>query len=265
MMDLGLKGKVALITGGSSGIGKSIALALAREGVSIAICTPFKKELEEAAREISSSTGRQVLPVEADMTVLEDVQRFVNTSATHFGRIDILAYSANIPGGGTFAQISDEDWCHHLNLKLLGCIRCAREVIPHMQKTHWGRIIIISGMSARIIRPTAVDNGPICGALSNFGKQLANEVAPDGILVNTIHPDATNTPRLQHRVARIVSTQGITAEEVMEQMAKRVPIGRLIEPEDIANLALFLCSQHASAITGQSIAVDGGGGTSINY
>jgi len=265
MMELGLEGKVAILPGGSSGIGKSIALALSREGVNIAICTPFKEELESTAREIKSASRREVLAVQADMTVPEDIKRFVDVVANAFGRIDILSYSSNVVGGGTFAQIPDEEWQHHINLKLLGCIRCVREVVPHMRKNKWGRIIIISGMAARVIRPNNVDNGPVCAGLANFAKQVAGELAIDGITINTIHPDSTNTPRLQHRIAKAMKERGISKEEAINEIVKEFPIRRLIEPEDIANLALFLCSDKANAITGQSIAVDGGAGTAIAY
>ncbi|MFC1534509.1 SDR family oxidoreductase, partial [Thermodesulfobacteriota bacterium] len=145
------------------------------------------------------------------------------------------------------------------------CIRCAREVLPHMRNNQWGRIIIVAGMSARVVSPISIDSGPICGALANFGKQLANQEAGHGILVNTIHPGPTLTPRLEWAFKHIAQKEGTTAEVPRNQMEQRIPIGRIINPEDIANLALFLCSQGASAITGQSIGVDGGYGTGIIY
>lgn len=265
MLDLGLEGRASLVAGGSKGIGKGVAFALARQGSDVAICSRGERELEQTANEISSLTGRRVLPIRADMTRLEDVQRFVATSAETFGRIDILVYSANIPSGGTFAEITDETWRYHLDVKLLGCLRCIREVIPHMQKNGWGRIIIIAGTGSRDLRPHSVDNGPVCSALANFGKQIANEVASSGILVNTIHPGLTCTPRMEIRLAREAREQGITLQEVLEQRRRRIPIGRLIQPEDIANLTLFLCSQHASAITGESIAVDGGATIAVSH
>ena len=265
MIDLGLAGRVALVAGGSKGIGKGVALAFARQGVDVAICARGKQELENAAREISAATGRRILPIQADLARLEDVQRFVATSVASLGRIDILVYSANPFGGGTFAEISDENWCYHLDAKLLGCIRCCREVISHMKKNHWGRIVIMAGGAAHTIRPNSVDNGPICAGLANFGKQIANEVAPYGILVNTIHPSRTRTARMEGRIASIAHEEGITIEEAVKQDLKLTPIGRFMEPEDFANLALFLCSQLATAITGQSISVDGGRGTAITY
>ncbi len=265
MNEAGLEGRVALVAGASTGIGKAIALALAQHGADVALCARGKEKLDKTAAEINAVTGRRALPISADMTKLKDVKRFVATSAASFGRIDILAYSANTPTHGTFAELSDETWRYHLDVKLLGCIRCVREVIPHMQENQWGRIIIVAGMSARRASPTGTDNGTVCGALANFGKQVANQVASYGILVNTIHPGGTLTPRLEWAFSRRAQEAGTTVEAVIEQSRQEIPIGRLIYPEDIANLALFLCSQYASAITGQSIAVDGGAGTAIVY
>ena len=186
MMDLALDGRSALVAGGSKGIGKGVALALAKEGVNVAISARGKEMLEQTAKEIAEVTGSRILPIQADMTRLEDIKRFVTTAADALGGIDILVYSANQPSGGTFDTITDETWRYHIDVKVLGCIRCAREVIPHMKQNRWGRIIIISGMSSRLLRPVNMDNGPVCGALSNFGKQLAHQVIDYGILVNTI-------------------------------------------------------------------------------
>jgi 3-oxoacyl-[acyl-carrier protein] reductase len=265
VLELGLEGKVALVAGGSTGIGKAIALALAREGVKVAISARGKEELEKTAQEINLISKNRALAIQADMTSLEDIKRFVNLAANNFGSTDILVYCANSPGGGKFSEITDEAWNYHISVKLLGCIRCVREVLPHMSKNHWGRIVIISGTSARVIRPKSVDNGPICAGLSNFGKQVSNEVAGQGILVNTIHPGSTNTERHEIRVEKQAKESGITAEEVLAQERSQIPIGRIIEPQDIAYLTLFLCSQWASAITGQSIAVDGGGTAAVGY
>ncbi len=265
MMDLGLQGRTAAITGGSMGIGKGIALALAGEGVDVAICARRKEPLEETAKEITTATGRRVVPVQADMAVLEQVKSFIATSSAVLGRLDILVYCANSPWGGSFADITDEAWQRHIDTKLLGCVRCVREAIPHMRQNQWGRIVIISGMAARITRPYAVDNGPVCAALANFGKQIAAEVAGYGIRVNTIHPDGTQTPRHHYRMEKVARQRGISIEEVLKEERAKFPIGRLLDPEDIAHVALFLCSKWADPITGQAIAVDGGSATAIMY
>jgi 3-oxoacyl-[acyl-carrier protein] reductase len=265
-MDLNLAGRVALVTGGSKGIGRSIALVLAREGVDIAICARGKEDLEKTAQEIHSSTERRCLPVQADLNSADECIRFVETAAGHFNRADILVCSANIPAeGATFFNIVDEKWISHMNLKFFSVVRCSREVLPHMQKNKWGRIIIISGMASRLVRLRGIDNGSICAALTNFGKQLAAQVIGDGIRVNTIHPDMTETQLLMTFMRREAEARGLSPAEVVNEKAATLPLGRLLKPEEIAHLAAFLCSDLADAITGQSVAVDGGASMGIHY
>ncbi len=224
-IDIGIKGQGALVVGGSKGIGKSIALAFAREGANVAICARGVEDLKKTANEVNSVGFGGVLAVHANMTVHDDIRRFVSESVARFGRVDILVYCANIPGGGKFEDISDEAWRTHIDTKLLGCIRCVREVLPYMRKSGGGRIVIISGMAARLVRPTTIDNGPVCAALSNFGKQIAGELAPDKILINTIHPDSTNTSRRKYRIERTALKLNLTIGEVLEQDSK-LPCGR---------------------------------------
>lgn len=266
-MNFNLSDRVALVTGGSKGIGKSIAMTLAKSGAKVAICARGQENLNHTAKEISSQTGRECISVQADLGALEGCKRFVSTAAEHFGRIDILVCSANFLSekGGTFTSISDEEWVSHMNLKFFSAVRCAREVVPHMQKRKWGRIIIISGMATRLVRMRAMDNGPICGALANFGKQLAAQVVREGIRVNTIHPDFTRTELLMSFLQREADARKVSLDEVVKEAASKMPIGRLIEPEEIAHFAGFLCSDWADAITGQSVAVDGGAAMSVHY
>ncbi len=266
MINPGVEGRVAIITGGSGGIGKGVALVLAREGANVAICARRKAELEEAASEIGQATGRTILAVQADMTSTEDVQRLVSTVMARFGRIDILVYGANSVGeGGTFAQISDDAWKEHIDVKLLGCVRCVREVIPHMRSNQWGRIVIVSGMAARVIRPFAIDNGPICAGLSNFGKQVSNELVTHGIVINTVHPEAVKSPRMERRIEHMAKSQNATVAEVEKQVGRRFPGGQMIALDDVVGPIVFFCSQQAAGITGQSIAIDGGASPGIGY
>jgi 3-oxoacyl-[acyl-carrier protein] reductase len=266
-MDLDLAGRVALITGGSKGIGKSIARRLAKSGADVAICARGKTDLDNTCREVARESKRECLAVQADLGSLQDCRRFVKTAVDRFDRADILACCANVLSekGGTFTTIADEEWLSHMNLKFFSAVRCAREVLPHMQKQKWGRVIIISGMATRLVRMRAMDNGPICGALANFGKQLAAQVVRDGIRVNTIHPDFTRTELLMAFLAREATARNVPLEEVVGEMTQRMPIGRLIEPDEIAHLVAFLCSDLADPITGQSIAVDGGAAMSVHY
>jgi NAD(P)-dependent dehydrogenase (short-subunit alcohol dehydrogenase family) len=266
-MDLDLSGKVALITGGSKGIGRAIAKRLAQSGANIAICARGSTELEETSRAIASETKRECLAVQADLSSLEDCRKFVKAAADRYGRADVLVCSANVLSekGGTFKSITDEEWVSHMDLKFFSTVRCAREVLPYMQQRKWGRVIIISGMATRLVRMRAMDNGPICGALANFGKQLSAQVVRDGIRVNTIHPDFTRTDLLMSFLKREADARKVPLEEVVDEMSQKMPIGRLIKPEEIAHLVAFLCTDLADPITGQSIAVDGGAAMSVHY
>jgi len=263
-MELGLRERVALVTGGSKGIGRAAARALAKEGARLAICARGEADLDAAADELRAQ-GADVLAVAADVLRPEDIRRFVDAAATRFGRIDILVNNAVSSRQASFAALSDEEWKHHVDVKLMGYVRCAREVLPHMKKAGGGRIVNVAGMSARIVTEYRITNGAVNAAVTNFTKHLAEQVGRDGITVNTIHPGYTWTPRLEAVLKRWAELDELTLAHVTELRLKEIPIGRYIQPEDLANLMLFLCSDAASAITGQAIAVDGGSGRAINY
>jgi 3-oxoacyl-[acyl-carrier protein] reductase len=178
MMELGLTGKVAMVTGGSQGIGKATALALAREGVRVAICARGVEALRQAAAEIQAETGRTVLAVPADMTSLVDIQRFVATSVQELGGIDILVNNAVHSVPGTFLELPDEAWVQHITVKILGYVRCAREAIPHMIRRGGGRIINIGGMAARNVGHLTNSNGVTNASVANITKNLSDQVAP---------------------------------------------------------------------------------------
>lgn len=263
-MDLGLKGRVALITGGSKGIGKAVGLALAREGVHVAICAREESGLQQAAGEMAAC-GVTAVPIQADVTRPEDIARFVGTAVARLGRIDILVNNAVSSTQNRFAALSDEEWRHHIDVKLMGYVRCAREVLPHMKKAGWGRIVNVAGMSARIVTEFRMTNGVVNSAVTNFTKHLAEQAGQDGITVNTIHPGYTWTPRLEGMLKRWAELDGVSLDEVTERRRKEIPIGRFIQTGDLANLVVFLSSAAAGAITGQAIAVDGGSGRAISY
>lgn len=264
-MDLSLQGKIAIVTGGSKGIGRATALALAGEGVDVAICARGLDDLEAAAVEIRAQTGRTVVPVRADTGVVEDVSNLVATTVAELGGVDILVNNAISPTAAPFMELSDEDWLNQMNVKLLGYVRCAREVIPHMRKRGGGRIINIGGMAARNVNSLAYSFGAANAGVANLAKNLSGEFAKEGILVNCVHPGATRTSRqtiIQERQARDSFTN---VEAAGRAAVDRIPIGRMIEPKDIADLVLFLVSNRAEGITGQAIGVDGGASWGINY
>ena len=264
-MHLGLQGKVALVTGGSMGIGKTTALALAKEGAQLAICARGLEVLQKTAGEIQAATGSRVLPVRADMSSLRDIEHLVATTAQELGGIDILINNAVNSVPGTFLELSDEAWLNHINVKIMGYVRCAREVIPHMRHRGGGRIINVGGMAARQVGHLTNSNGVTNASVANITKNLSDQVAPDNILVNCIHPGTTRTPRQTMLLERRARDLGGNMEAAEREAVQQIPIGRMVEPEDIADLILFLVSERASAITGQVIAVDGGAARGIFY
>jgi 3-oxoacyl-[acyl-carrier protein] reductase len=264
-MDLGLQDKVAIVTGASMGIGRATALALANEGADLAICARGMEALEEAATDIRSKTGRKVMPVRADMTVPDDIKNLVASTVAEFGGVDILVNNAVNAAAAPFMELTDEDWNNHINVKVMGYIRCAREAIPYMQRRGGGRIINIGGMAARSSGELTMSSGVTNSAVSNLSKNLSDQFARYGILVNCIHPGGTRTPRLAMIIERRARDANNSVEEETRRSGSGIPIGRLIEPDEIASTVAYLASNKAIAVTGQTIAVDGGGGLGIHY
>jgi NAD(P)-dependent dehydrogenase (short-subunit alcohol dehydrogenase family) len=258
-MDLGISGKVAIVTGGSQGIGKAIATQLAAEGVLTVIAARNLAALQQVAAEIEGISKGEVLPVQADVTDVSAVKKLVANTVGTFGGVDILVNNAAGSGSGALSELTDKDWLHHLDVKLVGYVRCAREVIPHMKRKGWGRIVNIGGEAARGNGGYA--SGAANSAVVNFSKKLSDEVAAFGITVNAIHPGSTRTRRREHAASR----KGITLDELVAEQIKRIPIGRLIEPDEIAYTVLYLASAKATAITGQVLGVDGGSTRGIYY
>lgn len=263
-MEFGLQDRVALVTGGGRGIGKSISLALAAQGVSVAICGRTPETLEATAEEIRSH-GVQAWPIQADVSQLENIQRFVSEAAAAAGRVDILVNNAVMSLSAPFDEQTDDNWRHHLDVKLMAYIRCAREVLPFMKAQGWGRIVNVGGMTARITAPLRMTNGIVNAGVANFTKQFAGHVGPHNITVNCVHPGTTATDRMMANMERRARDASVSVDEIKKQSIAEIPLGRLIQPEDIAAAALFFCSPMADVITGQSIAVDGGSGMSVNY
>jgi NAD(P)-dependent dehydrogenase (short-subunit alcohol dehydrogenase family) len=257
-MDLQIRGKAAIVTGGSEGIGKGIACALASEGVRVAICSRGADLLGRAAQEIRDKTGGEVLPVAGDVSSGEDVKRVVSTAVDAFGSMDILCNGAANFRDGSFMELADEDYLHHFDTKFLGYVRFAREIVPFMKANHWGRIVNLAGGAARISRPMTFSSGAINMAILNLTKHMSHELAPYGITVNSIHPGGARTRRREIAFERDMAARGITREQAEQEHLKRIPIGRHIEPADAAHAALFFISNQAGAVTGQVLSMDGG-------
>jgi len=243
-MDLELTGKVAVVTGGSRGIGKAIALELAREGVDVAICGRQRESLEAVTRELAQLTDRRIVPVPADTTDGASVQRLIDTVVSTLGRVDILVNNAATPGGlvrGELAEAREEELLADINTKVVGYFRCAKAVAPHMQQRGWGRIINIGGLSGR---RSGVISGMRNAAVVHLTKTLADQLGASGITVNLVHPGATRTER--------------TSEEAAHRAGQSNAIRRMVDAQEIAQVVTFLASTKAAAITGVSIDASGG-------
>lgn len=263
-MHLNLQNRVALITGGSKGIGYAMARHLGEAGARLVICARHEQTLSEA-RTALESAGLDVLSVVADVSVPQDIEALVAAAHAHFGRIDMLVNNAVSSSQNAFDALSDEEWRHHIDVKLMGYIRCARAVLPHMKSQGWGRIVNVAGITARDVSAYRMTNGVVNAGVTNFTKHLAEQVGAFGVTVNAIHPGYTWTPRLESALEKWAALEGLSLAQVTALRLKEIPVGRFIQPADMAQLAVFLCSDAASAITGQAIAVDGGSGRAIPY
>lgn len=257
-MDLGLKDKVALVTGGSKGIGKAVARGLAQEGARVAICARNKAPLEQAAREIAKETGSEVFPVAGDLTRPEDVQRIVETTVGHFGRLDILVNNAGSAPGGELLNLTEADWQQALQLKFMGYVRCSKAVIPHMLKQGGGRIVNIVGNDG--VKPVGFEVTPSAANAADLALTvaLADQYGKYNILVNAINPGPVDTERWDQIIRGIAKMRGISAEEAQQKAERSIPLGRIATPEEVADVAVFVASARASFMNGALITLDGG-------
>ena len=257
-MDLGLKDRVALVAASSTGLGKAVALGLAREGAKLALCARTQCTLEAAAEEIRRETGVEVLARAIDVTVYDEVRAFVAETAAHFGRLDICVANAGGPPSKSFAETSVEDWHAAAELNLMSTVYLAKEALPLMQQRRWGRFIAITSVTVKqpvegLILSNAVRSGVV-----GLMKTLANEYGPYNVLVNNVCPGFTATARLGSLAETLAAKAGVSPREIEQRWASQAPLGRVGQPEELANLVVFLASERASYITGTSIAVDGG-------
>jgi 3-oxoacyl-[acyl-carrier protein] reductase len=251
---------VALVTGASRGIGKASALALAGEGCNVAICARGKEALDQAAEEIRAK-GVEALAVQADVTKSEAVKNFVAQAAEEFGHIDILVNNAGTGRLSDLMELPEEEFRYNMDLMFFGLIRCSKEVVPHMRKQGWGRIINISSIFGK--QPGGlVDYDAIKAAVIMFTKDLANYLAKDNILVNAVCPGPTRTllwegpGQLGDQLGQML---GMSGQEAITWFSEQnIPLGRHGYPEEIAHMVAFLASEKASFITGQAINIDGG-------
>ena len=257
-MDLGLKGKTALVGASSRGLGRAVAEELAKEGTSLVICARTVAPLEEAGQQIHDDTGADVVAVPTDLTEPEDIERLIKKAEQDFGKIDILVTNTGGPPPGPFESHSVEAWSVAVEQNLNSVLNLTRAVLPAMKEAGWGRIINITSVAVKQPIDGLILSNAVRAAVTGFAKTLANEVASSGITVNNVMPGFTRTERLDGLAENIAETQGITVKEAFTRWAAQSPMGRIGEPKEFAALVTFLASERASYITGTSIPVDGG-------
>ena len=257
-MDLQVKNKVSLVCAASEGLGKASALELAKEGSRVAICSRSKEKLASAQEEISRQTGVEIEVFEADLTVHEQIKKLQQDVKKKLGEIEILVNNIGGPPPGTFESHTDEDWQKAINLTLMSALRMSQAVLPSMKEKKWGRIINISSVSVKTpVNNLFLSNSIRLGVLG-WAKALSDEVAKDGITVNSVCPGSTRTNRITSIYSELVKQTGQSLEEVEELSAQNIPMKRIGEPHELAALVAFLASERASYMTGLAIQVDGG-------
>ena len=260
-MDLQLKGKTAFVTGGSMGIGKAVALELAQEGVHVAIAARRLPLLEQAADEIRLAVGPdgpRVLAVTVDTTDTASVSAAIDRAAGEFGRLDILVNGAAHPGGLVRSELADADpegLLQDIDIKVVGYLRCCKAAAPHMRRHGYGRIINIGGLTGRGSKQLS---GMRNVAIVHMTKTLSDQLGPDGITVNTIHPGVVETPHIHELYDKEAKKQGLTAAEVEANYVKATPIRRVLQPQEMGWIVAFLASPRSGSITGESLGCDGG-------
>ncbi|MBZ3906341.1 SDR family NAD(P)-dependent oxidoreductase [Streptomyces griseiscabiei] len=257
-MDLELTGRVAVVTGGSLGIGRAVARELAREGVNVVITARRQAALEHTAKEIEAETGSRVVPLVSDTTDTESVRAMVASAVAELGRVDILVNGAAAPSGLVRNSVEEADpemLLADIDTKVVGYFRCAQAVTPHMKANGYGRIVNIGGLTGRSSHALS---GMRNLAVVHMTKALSDQLGPSGITVNTVHPGVVETEHIHELYEKEAAKRGITAAEVEADFVARTPIRRVLTAGEIAEAIAFLASPRAAAITGESLGIDGG-------
>lgn len=257
-MDLGLQGKVALVAGGSQGLGKAVAMEMIREGAKVAICALDDPQLPGAVEEIKAATGGDIIGIPADLTDADQARNFIRQSLEHYGTVDVLVNNAGGPPNKTFLEIDDELWDFGFRLNLMSTIRMTREVVPIMMEKRWGRIINMTSISVKQPIDGLILSNTVRSGVVGLAKTLSNELASYNITVNNVCPGYTMTDRVRNLAIDVAQKEGTEPEAIIKRWESTIPMGRLGSPEDFAALVTFIASERAGYITGASIQIDGG-------
>jgi 3-oxoacyl-[acyl-carrier protein] reductase/bacilysin biosynthesis oxidoreductase BacG len=257
-MDLEIAGRVAIVTGGSRGIGRAVAERLCREGVSVALCARNRDSLVAAQSALEGLKSGRVLAIEADLTDAAAAERVVEAAAAAWGRIDILVNNAGAARGIPFDELTEELWLENLKLKLFGYLRMARLVLPHLRRNGWGRIVNVAGLAGLQPSPFTMPVGLNNAGILNVMKALADAEAPHNILVTTVCPGPILTERQTRLLQDAARAKGTSVAEAEREATGAIPLRRMGRPEEVADIVAFLASERASYITGSLALVDGG-------
>jgi len=257
-MELGLRGRVAIVAAASKGLGRAVAEELAREGAEIAICARHAGDLEKAALRVKEIAGREVFWRTVDVGDSTAVADFVRGVDEHFGRIDICVTNTGGPPSKLFAATTEGDWRTWIDQLLMSVVHFAQVALPNMQKRNWGRFITITSYSVKQPVEGLLLSNSLRAGVTGIVRTLANEYGASGITVNNVCPGYTRTDRLDELAAMMAARTGTTAEEVFAGWKKLIPAGRLGTPEEFASVVAFLASERASYVNGVSLTVDGG-------
>lgn len=257
-MDLGIKGKVVLITAASKGLGYAVAEAMLEEGAQVAISSRSEEGIQKAAEQLSQGGKYEIFHAPADLMNIIEVERLMEQVLERFGQIDILVCNTGGPKTSDFIHTTYEDWKTGLDMMLFPVLKMTERAIPSMKENKWGRIIYMTSTWVKQPRKSGVISTMARSAISGLSKHLSNELAPDNILVNQVMPGPTWTDRSKEITSRLAEQRGVPVEVIKEEIAQEIPLGRYGTAEEIASAITFLTSEKASFITGASLQVDGG-------